>query len=298
MAVILQPVGGQQPITIAQVTFASLGIDCADSNAATAVLNGIEFPASAEILWTVNPINATATLDDDQKLDWPTTVSADTTFTYQDPQGYTCSTDPAAYTNGYYQYNECNTAVLTFSTGSDTATASTAVKCYAPVVTKTAAGAYDERHEWDVEKSVDADLAGRPSPATRATYEWTVTVAESVFEENFVVSRHDLDQEPADRCDHGRQARATCSTTASTATITGCTVGTWNGTNKTVSIPANSTAVCSYTVAPTGRTATLNTATVKLNALTTDRDSQRRLDGQRDPRQRHAGRRPEPGPSR
>jgi hypothetical protein len=131
IAVILQPVGGaQQSIAIAQVTYASLGINCADSNAVTAVLNDIEFTASADIAWTKNDINPTATLDDDQKLDWPTTVSADTMFTYSDPQGYTCSNDPAAYTDGYYQYSESNTAVLTYDTGSDTATSSTLVKCY------------------------------------------------------------------------------------------------------------------------------------------------------------------------
>ena len=181
VAVILQPVDSSQLITIAQVTFASLGIDCANSNVATAVLNGVEFPAEAQILWSVNKINETASLDDDQKPDWPTTVSADTTFTYQDPQGYTCSTDPAAYTNGYYQYNESNTAVLTYQTGSDTATASTLVKCYAPVVSKTAAGAYDERHEWDVEKSV-TPLTQDVFAGSTGLFDWTVTVTESVYD--------------------------------------------------------------------------------------------------------------------
>ena len=267
VAVLLVPTGGQQPIAIAQVTFASLGISCADSNVATAVLNGVEFPASAQILWTVNKINETATLDDDQKSDWPATVSADTTFTYQDPQGYTCSTDPAAYTNGFYQYSESNTAILTYQTGSDTATANTAVKCYAPVVTKTAAGAYDERHEWDVEKSVTPTSQDVLAGGT-GNFNWTVTVTETVAEENFAVAGTASIKNP--------RTDATMVVTlgdvlndGSTATITGCTVGTWNGTNKTVSIPANSTAVCSYTVAPTGRTATLNTATVNLNALTT-----------------------------
>ena len=128
VALVLQPVGGQQ-ITIAQVTFASLGVDCAKSNAVLAVLNGNQFPASAEILWTATPVNPTATLDDSQNPAWPTTVSADATFTYADPQGYTCSTNPAAYTNGTYIYNESNEAVLTFSSGSATSTASIKVTC-------------------------------------------------------------------------------------------------------------------------------------------------------------------------
>jgi len=54
----------------------------------------------------------------------------------------------------------------------------------------------------------------------------------------------------------------------------------WNGyITRPSSIPANTTAVCSYTVLPTGRTATLNTATVKLNALTANRYGKRGLDG-------------------
>ena len=133
VAVLLVPTGGQQPIAIAQVTFASLGISCADSNVVTAVLNGVEFPASAQILWTVNKVNETASLDDDQKLDWPTTVSADTTFTYQDPDGITCSTNPADYnSNGIKTYNESNTAVLV-GLGKQ-ASASTAVNCYLPLI--------------------------------------------------------------------------------------------------------------------------------------------------------------------
>jgi uncharacterized repeat protein (TIGR01451 family) len=136
VAIILQPVGGKQ-ISITQVTFASLGVDCAKSNAVLAVVNGVKFPASAEILWTANPVNPTATLDDSQNPAWPTTVSADATFTYKDPQGYTCPADPTTYTNGPTTYNASNKAVLTFSTGSVTSTASTTVKCdaYMPALT-------------------------------------------------------------------------------------------------------------------------------------------------------------------
>jgi len=79
-------------------------------------------PASAEILWTVNKNQRdrlAGRRPEARLADHP--VSADTTFTYQDPQGYNCSTDPAAYTNGFYQYNESNTGRPDLSrTGSDT----------------------------------------------------------------------------------------------------------------------------------------------------------------------------------
>lgn len=272
VAVLLVPTGGQQPIAIAQVTFASLGVDCATSNAVTAVLNGVEFPASAEILWTANPVNPTATLDDDQKSDWPTTVSADTTFQYTDPQGYTCSSDPAAYTNGFYQYNESNTALLTFQNGSDTASASTAVKCYAPVVSKTAAGAYDERHEWDVEKTVDPATQNAFAGDT-VSYEWTVTVTESVSEENFVASGTISVRNP--RPDDGNMTVKLSDVLSDgfVPTITGCTGGTWNATNNTVAVPPNTTAVCNYTASLTytddANAPSNNTVTAELVAGTT-----------------------------
>jgi hypothetical protein len=281
VAVILQPVGGQQAVTIAQVTYASLGLECADSNSVTAVINDILFPASAKILWTVNKINETASLDDDQKLDWPTTVSADATFTYSDPQGYTCSTDPAAYTGGTYTYNESNTAVLTFTTGSDRATASTAVKCYAPVVTKTAAGAYDERHEWDVAKSVTPTSQNAFAGDT-VSYEWTVTVAEGVTEENFIASGMISIKNP--RPDDGNMTVKLTDKLSDNvvATITGCTGGTWNGTNKTVAVPPNTTAVCSFTAslaysddanAPTNNTVTAELMVGTTHFITTASDA-------------------------
>ena len=272
VAVILQPVGGQQAVTIAEVSFASLGLDCADSNSVTAVINDILFTASADIVWTANKINETASLDDDQKLDWPTTVSADITFTYQDPQGYICSTDPAAYTNGYYQYNESNTAVLTFGNDSDTATASTAVKCYAPVVTKTAAGAYNERHEWDVAKSVTPTSQNAFAGDT-VSYEWTVTVTEGVTEENFIASGTISIKNP--RPDDGNMTVKLTDKLSDNfvATITGCTGGTWNATNKTVAVAPNTTAVCNFTASLTysddANAPTNNTVTAELMVGTT-----------------------------
>jgi hypothetical protein len=281
VGVILQPVGGQQAVTIAQVTFASLGLACIDENSVTAWLNEVAFNAGATIVWAINKVNETATLDDDQKPDWPTTVSADTTFTYQDPQGYTCSTDPAAYTNGYYQYNENNTAVLTFETGSKTATASTAVKCYAPVVSKTAAGAYDERHEWAITKSVTPASQDVLAGST-GSFEWTVTVTESVFEESFVASGTISVKNP--RTDDGNMTVKLTDLLSDSfaATITGCTSGTWNATNKTVAVAPNTTAVCSYTAslsysddaaAPTSNTVTAELMVGTTHFITTASDA-------------------------
>jgi uncharacterized repeat protein (TIGR01451 family) len=109
------------------VTFASLGVDCAKSNAVLAVVNGHNFPATADIVWTATPVNPTATLDDDRNPDLPKTVSADASYTYKD--SYTCPADPAIYSKGPVTYNRDNKATLTFATGSVSSTASTSVKC-------------------------------------------------------------------------------------------------------------------------------------------------------------------------
>ena len=100
------------------------------------------------------------------------------------PDSHTCSTNPLDYIDGAYQHPEVNTATLSTG-GSDTA--STVVNCYAPVVSKTAAGAYDERHDWTITKSVDLSTQNAFAGDT-VSYEWTVAVGETVTEEKFVAS--------------------------------------------------------------------------------------------------------------
>jgi len=262
IAVVLQPVGGSQPITIAQVTFASIGVSCANSNVVTAVLNDIDFPASADILWTANPVNPTATLDDMQNPAWPITVSADQTFTYTDPQGYVCPSDPAAYAGDGIApvYTDTNTAVISYTGGSKSATASTSVTCYAPVVTKDAAAKYDERHTWSITKSVTPEsqfgYAG-----DLLDWTWTVDVSESSVDENFAVSGKIYVKNPAgspgnmvvnvsDLLNDGTMATVDCGGGATSLTVA-----------------AGATGECTYTAAPAGKTATLNTATGKFNNI-------------------------------
>jgi hypothetical protein len=61
------------------------------------------------------------------------------------------------------------------------------VNCYAPVPSKTAAGTYDERHEWDVDKTV-TPLTQGGYPGDLLGWTWTVNVTEDVYEENFAVA--------------------------------------------------------------------------------------------------------------
>ena len=136
------------------------------SNTATATLNGIPFSATEDIHWTPTVINPVVQLDDDQNPSWPTNVSSDSYFEY--PGKYTCPSDPAAYYDedgvfiGLFTSSVRNRAMIKTLAGMELSRyyAEVYVNCYAPVVSKEPAAAYDERHEWDVEKTGHSAHAG------------------------------------------------------------------------------------------------------------------------------------------
>jgi len=104
-------------------------------------------------------------------------ASGDHTFKYD--RTFSCSTNPADYTNYTDSDTYPNTATIDETGASDDALVS--VNCYIPEISKTAAGAYDERHEWDVAKTVTPSAQSAFAGDT-VGYEWMVTVTESVFE--------------------------------------------------------------------------------------------------------------------
>lgn len=267
VAVVLQPVGGQQPITIAQVTFASLGIPCADSNVVTAVLNGNSFPASATILWTPNPVNATATLDDSQNPAWPIPVSADQTFTYTDPQGYTCPSDPAAYAGDGIApvYPDSNTATITYEGGSKSSTASTTVTCYAPIVSKTAVTEWRKKYDWTITKTADpASHIGFAGDSFTSAYD--VFVDQTITDYGYLASGVITVKSPVgspvpmavnvtDMVSGGFAATVDCDPlTAGNQTLVTLTA-------------ANQTKTCTYTAGLPDNTSRVNTATGTFNSI-------------------------------
>ena len=181
---------------------------------------------------------------------WATANTASWTYS----RDFECSRDPADYTNGFYSYVAANTATITETGQSDDA--SVTVKCYAPTISKTAAGSYDENHYWDVEKSVDpmsqSGYAGDVLPWT-----WTVTVDEEVLNENILVQGSITIGNPsplgmtvtlADVLDDG-----------TVASLDDCTTP--------LVIAAASSKTCAYSATPADLSATLNTATVTLNGI-------------------------------
>ncbi len=210
-----------------------------------------------------NEIDPVITVDDDKydgDAGWTADRSAEQ-WTYT--VNYPCSTDVADYTDGVYSYEVVNTATINETGANDDATVT--VNCSIAVASKDAAGTYDERHEWDVEKSVDPEtqdaFAGEDGD-----YTWTVTVTEEVFDEAFEVtgqiqvlnpsSEAVLNATVTDELDDG-----------TVAVITGCTDGEFTAPDQLVVQPGD-TATCDYTAAPSDASATKNVVTVVANGVT------------------------------
>jgi hypothetical protein len=269
IAVVLEPVTGHQVIAVTQVTLIEVGLECPAENTATATLNGIDFSASADIEWSMNVVHGGVTLDDDQNPAWPLYLEDGDTWTYTDPDGYTCSSDTSLYEgDGHYQYTEYNLATIHDGDewlAEDDAT--TLVDCYAPVVTKDAAGTYDETHTWDIEKSVDpTSQIGYPGDLLEWT--WTVELSESFVDENFDVTGKIYVTNP--NPDSAMTISLSDAINGTVADITGCTGGTYSAGSLTV--PAGGTATCDYELldqeyGEVGLAPTSNTATATLNGI-------------------------------
>ena len=234
-------------------------------NTATATLNDIAFEGTDAVEWTVNVINGTVTLDDDSNTAFPLEISEGGTWEFTEE--YTCSGDVADYADGVATpFTDENIALITSGdTVLDQDDASTTVTCYVPVVSKTAAGTYDETHYWDVQKSVVPESQSAFAGET-VDYEWTVDVDEYLADSNFTVSGTITVENPNDEDAMVVTLTDVMNDAVETAgTITGCTGGTLDGSQ--LEIAAGGTATCDFTAAPLDHSATRNTATATLNDI-------------------------------
>lgn len=155
-------------------------------NTATATLNGIDFSGTADVTYVVGEeINAEVNVTDSDGVATQNFGPIGDTTTLDYSKDFQCPVDTAAYTEGFYTETRENTATIDETEQSDNATVT--LNCYAPVVTKDAAGSYDERHTWTIEKLVDPTsqnaFFGDP-----VSWTWTVKVDESFVEENWMVT--------------------------------------------------------------------------------------------------------------
>lgn len=187
--------------------------------------------------------------------------SASGDYTFDNDQDFECPTTTESYTNGYYTYQKVNRAEIDETGQYDETTVT--VHCYLPQVTKTATASYDETHTWTLEKTVNP-LYQSGYPGDVLPWTWKVDVSETFAESNFAVSGtisvynpHPTLQLVVDVSDQLNDG---------TAAVVDCDPVT-EGNQTSLTVAALGTGVCSYTAAPTGRTATLNTATATRNTV-------------------------------
>jgi len=209
---------------------------------------------TATVGWTEHLTGSdTANLTDpdfayDENINVTTSVDFDETFT--------CSTDPARYTNGSYTETFTNDAYLVNLDTNLHADADVMVTCTLPalVVDKTAAGEWDRTVTWELTKGVDpASHSGFAGDTFLST--WTVVATKNDSgPQNYRVTGSISIYNPS----------------AVTQIVTGVADLLGDGTGATVDCGADfpiniaplDTLTCTYSAAPVGSTATLNTATV------------------------------------
>jgi hypothetical protein len=228
------------------------------TNTATGTFNGVTFEATAPYAFGDPTIIGYPTINvtDTNGLAWQ--ASGDASWLYA--KSFQCPADKDLYTNGVYVMPDfVNTATIDeIPTENDSATVK--LTCYAPVITKNATASYDERHIWDVEKSVEPE-SQFGFPGSFLPWKWTVNVNETFVEENFLVtgkifvanpadSPNDMTVSLIDQLNDGKFATVDCGAGATSITVSAGTTGT-----------------CDYTANPTGRTATQNKATGTFNNI-------------------------------
>jgi len=241
------------------------------TNTATVYLNGGPFTISEPYTFdhaAITDIRSSVTVTDPNDLSSSRTINGDdpSTWTYTYTKPFTCPTDPTKYSGGVYGSTTVNTATIK-ETG-QYAGRTVVTYCYAPVVVKSAAGTYDLQHDWSIAKFVTPKSQSTTKGKT-VSYKWNVKVTNKVTETNFAVkgyiwvanpnSTGQMKVELTDKLNDGTPAD-----------IGPCTYGSYDTGTHILTINTYSTAVCPYTATPGTRTGVIkNTATVKLNGLTT-----------------------------
>lgn len=151
------------------------------TNTATATFNGIAFGASADYVFGAPNEEGYASVNvaDTNGKGW--TFNDDGSREYSNE--YACSTNPADYLDGRATRTVINTATITETQQSDSATMT--LNCYAPVVSKTAQTGYTRTYEWSIDKADNGSYSGFAGGSF--THPYTVTIDQTVTDSGFHV---------------------------------------------------------------------------------------------------------------
>lgn len=255
---------------------ASPSDDSATGNHAEFTLFGIKYQDDANFAWeavvsgptSVDLFDTLGPLDEEVASAGSEAGTYESEYSY--PENYVCSSDKEDYgTDGHHNVHWVNVAVIKDGDDQlDTGMATLDVDCYAPLVSKTAAGSYDEDHDWSVTKSVDPGSLSGFIGGSAGSADWLVTVTETVTWSGFEVGGTVTIQNP--------HPSATMSLSSLTDALDDATPGVFAddactgsdpNPNDGLDISADSSVDCDYTAAPSDSSATQNTATATLNSI-------------------------------
>ncbi len=227
------------------------------TNTATAAFGGASWTGTAAIVFSSVPTsekNPVITVDDDNLTgeDWEASGAyAEWKYT----KDFACSSDPAMYKDGAYSYSLTNTAKINETGQTDTAKVD--VNCYAPVVSKTAAGSYDKTYTWTIDKTKDGEywkFIGDPA----TTHDYKVAVDQTITPSNYAVNGVITIKNPNPSADMVVSLSDKLSSNE-IATLTDCT--------NPVTVPKGGSVDCKYTAAPASADPGTNTATATMNKI-------------------------------
>jgi hypothetical protein len=250
--------------------------DTATGNHAEFTLFDIKYQDDANFTWEADVDGPTTVdlFDTLGQLQEEVTSGGGEAGSYQSEYSYTddyvCSSDKADYgADGHDNVHWVNVAVIKDEGEQlDTGMASLDVDCYAPLISKTAAGSYDEEHDWKVSKSVDPGSLSGFIGGGAGDADWLVTVTETVTWSGFEVSGTVTIQNPHPSA---TMSLASLSDALDDATpgvfaVDACT-GSDPNPNDGLDISAGGSVDCDYTASPSDKAATENTATATLNSI-------------------------------
>lgn len=198
----------------------------------------------------------------------PTSIQA----TYNYSRTFSCSSDLTAYTNGTYSYQVVNTAKIVETNQSDIATVT--VNCYALSVSKTADEAFTTSYDWTLTKYVGLTSTGPWEDATKAValfngqnqnYYWKLEWTKGAPQNSgYTVNGTITVLNPAPIAANNVSVTDALSITGAVAVDCDAVTA---GNQGTVSIPASSSKVCTYTTAVASDASQVNTATAALGGI-------------------------------
>ncbi len=223
-------------------------------NTATVTMNGIEFTATAAVTFgdPSNEVNPTVNVSDSWYGDLGE-FSGSGTATYD--RTFTCSDNPADYTDGHLVTTYPNTATID-ETGQDSS-ASVDVHCYIPDVAKDAHTFYTRTYLWDIAKSVDPAewvmFAG-----DSGTSDYLVEVTQTGYEDSdwFVTGSITV-----------HNPNPTSDLTVAVSDIISPDIVPALSCGGSLLVPAGGSATCDYEADLPDATDRLNTATITMNGI-------------------------------